>query len=197
MMVSDSVPDCDLSQFRKSVPKGTRHGTKYKNHGQQIMRLGVISDTHGMLRPAVAEVFRGVDRILHCGDVGSPKILDKLALIAPVSAAYGNTDGFDVRNRSSRVVRLDCGGRVLVALHGDQFGMPTAAVLRSEFPDAEIILFGHTHKPLIEQLTDGPTVMNPGAAGAVRISCRPTVGVMELTDGNAPVARIVELDSAG
>ena len=116
------------------------------------MRLGVISDTHGMLRPAVVDVFREVDRIVHCGDVGSPRILDQLALVAPVSAAYGNTDGFDVRARSSRVVRLECNGRSIIALHGDQFGMPTPRVLKGEFSDADIILFGHTHKPLIEHL---------------------------------------------
>jgi len=160
------------------------------------MRLGVISDTHGMLRPTVSEVFRNVDRILHCGDVGSPQILDQLALLAPVSAAYGNTDRFDVRSRSSRVVRLECDGRITVALHGDQFGMPTPAILREEFPDADIILFGHTHRPLIEDLSGSVTVMNPGAAGAVRISCRPTVGVLEIEEGVAPVARIVALDSS-
>ena len=92
------------------------------------MRIGVISDTHGMLRPTVREAFRDVDRIIHCGDVGSPEILDRLALLAPVSAAYGNTDRFDVRNRSSKVVRLDCDGRNVIALHGDQFGMPNCMI---------------------------------------------------------------------
>jgi predicted phosphodiesterase len=95
------------------------------------------------------------------------------------------------------VVRLDCDGRVTVALHGDQFGIPTPTVLRGEFPDAEIILYGHTHKPLIEQVSEGTTVLNPGAAGAVRCSCRPTVGIIELVNGIAPVARIVTLDAAG
>jgi putative phosphoesterase len=160
------------------------------------MRLGVISDTHGMLRPTVRDVFRDVDRIVHCGDVGSPQILDQLALLAPVSAAYGNTDGFDVRARCSKVVRLECNGLVTIALHGDQFGMPTPGALKDEFPDAGIILFGHTHKPVIQQLGGTVTVMNPGAAGAVRVSCRPTVGIIEL-DGDSPtVARIVSLDAS-
>ncbi len=159
------------------------------------MRLGVISDTHGMLRPTVAEVFRDVDRIVHCGDVGSPHILDQLALLAPVSTAYGNTDGFDVRARSTKVVRLVCEGRVTIALHGDQLGMPTPTALMDEFPDAEIILYGHTHKPLIEHLEGSVTVMNPGAAGAVRVSCRPTVGILEWEGDSAPVARIVSLDA--
>lgn len=159
------------------------------------MRLGVISDTHGMLRPRVREVFRDVDRIVHCGDVGSPQILDQLALLAPVSVAYGNTDGFEVRARGSKVVRLEVDGRITVALHGDQFGMPTPGVLKGEFPDADIILFGHTHKPLIEQLGAAVTVMNPGAAGAVRCGCRPSVGILELDGGSAPLARIETLDA--
>jgi putative phosphoesterase len=160
------------------------------------MRIGVISDTHGMLRPAVRDVFKNVDRILHCGDVGSPFILEQLALLAPVSATYGNIDNFDVRSRCTRVVRLECDGRITVALHGDQFGMPTPAMLCKEFPDAELILFGHTHRPVIEQLNGGVTVMNPGAAGAVRVSCKPTVGIIELAEGVAPKARIVALGAA-
>jgi len=161
------------------------------------MRVGVISDTHGMLRPTVAEVFRDVDRIIHCGDVGSPNILDQLALLAPVSTAYGNTDGFDVRARSTRVVRLECNGHITIALHGDQFGMPTPRVLIDEYPDADIILYGHTHKPLIAQPGGTVTVMNPGAAGAVRVSCRPTVGIIDLDGDFEPVARIVSLDAPG
>ena len=161
------------------------------------MRLGVISDTHGMLRSAVRDVFREVDRIVHCGDVGSPHILDQLALLAPVSTAYGNTDGLEVRARSTRVVRLECNGHITIALHGDQFGVPTPRVLMDEYPDADIILYGHTHKPLIEQKGGTVTVMNPGAAGAVRVSCRPSVGIIELNGDSPPVARIVSLDASG
>jgi len=150
-----------------------------------------------MLRPAVEDVFRGVDRIVHCGDVGSPRILDQLALLAPVSAAYGNTDGYDVRARSTKVVRLEDKGVVTIAMHGDQFGIPTARILVDEFPDADILLFGHTHKPLIEYPGGSVVVMNPGAAGAVRCSCRPSVGIIELGDGFPPVARIVPLDTPG
>ena len=157
------------------------------------MRLGVISDTHGMLRPEVIEAFRDLDRIIHCGDVGSLRILDQLALLAPISAAYGNTDGFDVRARCSRTVKLECDHRITVALHGDQFGIPGPGMLMNEFPDAEIILFGHTHKPLIEILNGSVTVMNPGAAGAVRDGCRPSVGIIELESGSPPLTRIVPL----
>jgi len=161
------------------------------------MRIGVISDTHGMLRPKVREAFSKVERIIHCGDVGPRHVLDHLETLAPVSVAYGNTDGFDIRLESSRVVRLDWSGKTIIALHGDQFGMPTPRKLQDEFPDADVILFGHTHKPLIELLDDSVTIMNPGAAGAVRNHCRPSVGILNLEVGTIPDARIVPLDSAG
>ncbi len=159
------------------------------------MRIGVISDTHGMLRPSIRSRFNNVDRIVHCGDVGSPQIIDELAMLAPVSVAYGNTDGYDVRSRGSRVVRLDCAGRVTIALHGDQFGTPTPGELKDEFPDADIILFGHTHKPLIDQSNGTVLVMNPGAAGPVRCSCRPSVGIIDLDGDSLPVAKTVLLDA--
>lgn len=161
------------------------------------MRIGVISDTHGMLRPTVEGAFQGVDQIIHCGDVGEPNIIDRLAVIAPVAVAYGNTDGFDVRSRSTRVVRLECEGRTIIALHGDQLGMPTPIILKDEFPDADIILYGHTHKPLVERVDVGVVVMNPGAAGAVRCSCQPSVGLIELDGVAEPFAQIVSLNSAG
>ena len=73
--------------------------------------------------------------------------------------------------------------------------MPTPRALMDEFPDAGIILYGHTHKPLIEQPGGTVTVMNPGAAGAVRVSCHPSVGIIDLNGDAMPVARIVSLDA--
>ena len=71
------------------------------------MRIGVISDTHGLLRPEVFEVFDRVDYILHAGDVGPESILDELATIAPVTAVYGNTDGWALRRRLPQVARIE------------------------------------------------------------------------------------------
>ncbi|HSE65399.1 MAG TPA: metallophosphoesterase family protein, partial [Gemmatimonadales bacterium] len=112
------------------------------------MRLGIISDTHGLLRPEVFEVFREVDRILHAGDIGSVALLDELEAIAPVTAVYGNTDGFDLRNRLPAVVETRIEGLDFVVTHGDQFGSPTPELLSEAYPTAEVIVFGHTHKPL-------------------------------------------------
>lgn len=157
------------------------------------MRLGIISDTHGRLRPEVLDAFAGVDHILHGGDVGPAELLDQLAKLAPVTAVYGNVDGLEVRQRCPKVARVELDGFIVVVTHGDQFGSPTPAILRREFPDAEIIVYGHTHKSLLELVDKTVTVMNPGSAGAARFGVPPSVGIMELEPGIPPRARLVPL----
>ncbi len=157
------------------------------------LRLGIISDTHGRLRPEVFEVFRGVGHILHGGDVGSWDVLTDLQSIAPVTAVYGNVDGSDVRSNLLQVAELELDGFEIVVTHGDQFGHPTPAKLHEAFPRAEIIVFGHTHLPLLEFVEKTVTVMNPGAAGPARFGAAPTVGIMELEPGIPPRARLVRL----
>jgi uncharacterized protein len=157
------------------------------------MRIGVIADTHGLLRPEVFDVFRDVDHIVHSGDVGSPAILDELAAIAPVTAVYGNTDGWDIRNRLPQVARLELDGFTIVVTHGDQFGSPTPEKLQAAFPDAEIIVYGHTHRPLLMLVDVVVTVMNPGGAGPRRFDLPASVGVLELEPGIPPRGRLVPL----
>ncbi len=157
------------------------------------MRLGIISDTHGTLRPEVFEVFAEVDQILHGGDIGPLDLLTELEALAPVTAVFGNTDGFDVRSRCPQVARLDLDGFNVVVTHGDQFGSPTPALLCGAFPEAEIIVYGHTHRPRLELVDRTVTVMNPGAAGAPRFGVPPSVGIMELEPGIPPRARLVPL----
>ena len=157
------------------------------------MRLGVISDTHGLLRPEVFEVFKEVDHILHGGDVGKPEILTELEALAPVTAVYGNVDGFALRSRLPRVGEIELDGFAVVVTHGDQFGHPTPAKLYAAFPRAEIIVYGHTHKPLLELVDRTVTVMNPGGAGQPRFGLRPSVGILELEPGIPPRGRVVEL----
>lgn len=157
------------------------------------MRLGIISDTHGLLRPEVLDVFSRVDQILHGGDVGSLMVLDELGKLAPVAAVYGNVDGLEVRSRCPQVARLELDGFTVVVTHGDQFGSPTPEILHREFPDAEIIVYGHTHRALLELVDKTVTVMNPGSAGAARFGIPPSVGIMELEPGIPPRARLVNL----
>ena len=157
------------------------------------MRLGIIADTHGQLRPQVFEVFAGVDHILHGGDVGPVALLEELQTIAQVTAVYGNTDGIALRARLPQVARLQLDGFRIVVTHGDQYGSPTPEKLNAAFPDAEIIVFGHTHRPLLTVVDQVVTVMNPGAAGPARFDLRPSVGIMELEPGIPPRARLLPL----
>ena len=156
------------------------------------MRLGVISDTHGLLRVEVLEVFGGVDHILHCGDVGKWDVIIELQALAPVTAVYGNVDGPEIQ-RLPKVAEVELDGFRIVVTHGDQLGSPTPAKLHETFPDAEIILYGHTHKPLLELVDKTVTVMNPGGAGAPRFGLLPSVGILELEPGIPPRGRIVGL----
>jgi len=157
------------------------------------MRVGVISDTHGLLRPEVFDVFKKVDHILHAGDVGEAQILIELEALAPVTAVYGNADPPDLRARLPQVAHLELDGFDIVVTHGDQFGHPTPAKLHEAFPRAEIIVYGHTHKPQLELVDRTVTVMNPGGAGHARFHLKPSVGIMELEPGIPPRARLVEL----
>lgn len=157
------------------------------------MRLGIISDTHGTLPPEVFEVFEGVDHILHAGDVGSADILTELEALAPVTAVYGNTDGWGLRAKLPRVAKLRLDGFDIVVTHGDQFGTPTPEALHEAFPEGEILVFGHTHQPLVETVDVVVTAMNPGSAGAPRDGLPPSVGIMELEPGIPPRARLVPM----
>lgn len=157
------------------------------------MRLGVISDTHGLLRPEVFDAFEGVDHILHAGDVGKPDILSDLQALAPVTAVYGNTDGAELRRMLPDVASVELDGFDIVVTHGDQLGSPTPDALHRAFPDAQIIVYGHTHRPLLTIVDVVVTVMNPGGAGARRFKLPPSVGILELEAGIPPRGRILPL----
>ena len=157
------------------------------------MRLGIIADTHGLLRPEVFDVFGEVDHILHAGDIGSLDLLRELEAIAPVTAVYGNSDGWDLQNQLPEIVQQTIEGFDFLLIHGHQFGAPTPEALNQAYPDAEVIVFGHTHKPLLTTVDLVVTVMNPGGAGRRRFNLPPSVGIMELEPGIPPRARLVAL----
>jgi putative phosphoesterase len=157
------------------------------------MRLGIISDTHGLLRPQVFEVFEQVDHILHAGDIGPPELLTELEAIAPVTAVYGNTDGWDLRGRLPEVVQTRIDGFEFLLIHGHQLGSPTPEALHLAYPDAEVIIFGHTHRPLLKTVDLVVTAMNPGGAGQRRFNLQPSVGILELEAGIPPRGWIVSL----
>lgn len=146
--------------------------------------LGLISDTHGLLRPGVHEALTGVELILHSGDVGGSGILDELRLIAPVKAVRGNTDLPGEPGLSEEVVVAIDGIQVHVS-HGHEVGSPTPAKLAARY-DADVVVFGHTHRSLVTRLGK-QLFVNPGAAGPKRFNLTPSVGRLTITGGNAEV----------
>ena len=148
------------------------------------MVIGLISDTHGLLRPAVFEALAGVDLILHAGDVGGHSILVELAAIAPVRAVYGNTDTPGDPSLAPSV-NLDVEGVSIHVSHGHELGSPTPEKLLSRY-DADVLVFGHTHKPLIER-SGTRLVVNPGAAGPKRFNLKPSVAKMRVEQGDVTV----------
>jgi putative phosphoesterase len=146
--------------------------------------VGLISDTHGLLRPGVHEALTGVELILHSGDVGGSGILDELRLIAPVRAVFGNTDPMDEPELAEELVIAIDGLRVHVS-HGHEVGSPTPAKLAVRY-DADVIVFGHTHRPLVSRVGT-QLFVNPGAAGPQRFNLTPSVGRLTIVGGKAEV----------
>ena len=146
--------------------------------------IGLISDTHGLVRAGVHEALSGVELILHAGDVGGDAILQELRLIAPVRAVFGNTD---VPGDPALVERIDLevGGVHLHVSHGHEIGSPTPAKL-AECYDADVVVYGHTHQQLVTRL-DGRLFVNPGAAGPRRFNLKPSVGRLTIVGGRAEV----------
>lgn len=129
-----------------------------------------------MLRPEVLRVFEGVDLIFHAGDVGRHSVLEALRAIAPVHAVAGNVDLPDCGLPAAIDLEVD-GVRVHVS-HGHELGTPTPERLAARY-DADVIVFGHTHRALTTRV--GKTlVINPGAAGPARFKLRPSVALLEL-----------------
>ena len=152
--------------------------------------VGLISDTHGLLRPSVHEALKGVSIILHAGDVGGPEILDELRMIAPVYAVFGNTDPVGDPNLTQEVVVPVADVEVHVS-HGHELGSPTPEKLLSTYSQ-QVLVYGHTHKQLVTR-ADGRLVVNPGAAGPRRFDLAPSVARLTIKGHEAEV-EIVPLD---
>jgi putative phosphoesterase len=150
----------------------------------QTRVVGLISDTHGLLRPGVHEALTGVDLILHSGDVGGSEILDELRMIAPVKAVFGNTDPEDHPELTEAITVAIDGIRVHVS-HGHEVGSPTPAKLAVRY-DADVVVFGHTHRPLVSRLGN-QLFVNPGAAGPKRFDITPSVARLTIDRGRAEV----------
>ncbi|NUR54667.1 MAG: metallophosphoesterase family protein [Acidobacteria bacterium] len=149
------------------------------------MVIGLISDTHSLVRPEVFDALKEVALILHAGDVGGRSVLDELNAIAPVRAVFGNTDvPGDPHLESS--IDVDVDGVSIHVSHGHELGSPTPDRLLERYR-ADVIVYGHTHKALVER-RGGRLVVNPGAAGPRRFNLRPSVARLIVAAGRADVA---------
>lgn len=160
------------------------------------MRVVVLSDTHAPRRwrgcpPAVAEHLRGAEVILHAGDVCVAGVLDELSAVAPVYAVAGNNDGPDVVGWGAPPTHeLELGGLRVAMIHdaGQRDGRP--ARMRRLFPDADLVVFGHSHIPL-DHTGAGIRIFNPGSPTDRRRQPHGTIGLLDIEDGRLVGARIV------
>ena len=140
------------------------------------MRVGVISDTHGLLRPEAIVAMRGFDHILHAGDIGNPAILDQLRRLAPLTAIRGNIDRSGPCALLPATEWIELAGHKLYMLHdiNELDRNPAAAGLAA-------IISGHSHKPSI-RWREGVLYFNPGSAGPRRFKLPISVGILEIED---------------
>jgi uncharacterized protein len=157
------------------------------------VKLGIISDTHGLYDEAVNKIFAGVDRIIHAGDIGKLEIIDRLETIAPVFAVEGNNDWFG-QYPTERLEEIS-GRRVLIRhIFGELHQLDASAHRTLETYRPDLLIFGHSHRPYQHQL-DRTLLFNPGSAGPRRFNLPRTVGLITLTRTDID-ARIIHLDGA-
>ena len=148
--------------------------------------IGVISDTHGLLRPEAAHAIRGVEKILHAGDIGKPEVLTGLASIAPVTAVRGNIDSGDWAAAIPETEQIDIGGVHIYMLHD----LKELSIDPAE-GGFRVIISGHSHKPFVEERA-GVLYVNPGSAGPRRFKLPVCLAYLTMRSG-VPSAEIVNL----
>lgn len=139
-----------------------------------VNRIGVIADTHGLLRPEVLEVFANVDHILHAGDIGGEDVIESLRAIAPVTFVDGNNDDSD----GCDIVRVTIGGLRILLTHILPRPQEPRPEVREALPSVDLLIFGHSHLPHNEVL-DGVRFFNPASAGPRRFDYPISVGIIE------------------
>ena len=154
-----------------------------------MTRLGLISDTHGLLRPQALAALAGCERIVHAGDIGDASILEALTRIAPVIAVRGNNDREPWADAVPEQISFEVGSLRIHLLH--EIAHLRLAALQ---PSPQIVIYGHSHKPLVES-RDGVLYVNPGSAGPRRFKLPISVAELLIDSGGRPSARILELPS--
>ena len=150
------------------------------------LRIGLISDTHGLLRPEALDHLRGCHHIVHGGDIGSPRILEALAALAPLTAVRGNNDRDDWARHVPETAVVQCGAVRLYVIHDlSELAMDAAA------EGVRVVVSGHSHQPRVEE-RGGVLYVNPGSAGPRRFRLPIAVGEL-VVEGERVEPRIVEL----
>jgi len=139
--------------------------------------IGVISDTHGLLRPEALQALRGSEHIIHAGDVGAPEILDRLSQIAPVTAIRGNVDKEPWARRLAETEVVELGGISIYVLHD-----LARLDLKPEAAGFGVVIYGHSHVPK-QETKNGVLYLNPGSAGARRFKLPVTMGRITVSGG--------------
>jgi uncharacterized protein len=152
-----------------------------------MARVGLISDTHGLLRPEAASFLCGSDFIVHAGDIGSPAILEELRRIAPVTVVRGNNDSAAWARGIRETEILQAGEKRIYVLHN-----VAELALDPVAAGFQVVVSGHSHKPRMER-RDGVLYVNPGSAGPRRFKLPICVGELRI-EGGSIEARVVELD---
>ncbi|MFL9814121.1 metallophosphoesterase family protein [Stutzerimonas sp. VN223-3] len=150
------------------------------------MRIGVISDTHGLLRPEALAVLQGCERIIHGGDIGKPEVLDVLREIAPLEVIRGNVDSDAWAAMIPERLDLRLGGLRIHVLH-DLKTLDLDPVAEG----IDVVIAGHSHQPVIEQ-REGVLYLNPGSAGRRRFKLPISLALLDIEDGQ-PRAQLVTL----
>ncbi len=153
-----------------------------------MSRYGLVSDTHGLFEPRLAELFVGCERLLHAGDVVGAQVIEALAQLAPVDVVRGNNDvGPDGEKLPSHVV-VPVGGLSALVLH--ELGKPGRPVLPArrliDTLDVKIVVYGHSHQPAVE-VRNGVLFVNPGSAGPHRFRLPRAAGILEVEGRSARV----------
>jgi len=150
------------------------------------MRIGIVSDTHGLLRPETIEWLAGVHHIVHAGDIGRPEVISGLRKIAPVTAIRGNIDKGEWATHLPHTALVELGGRCIYVLHNlKELDLDPAAT------GIDVVVSGHSHRPKIETV-GGVLYLNPGSAGPRRFTLPIALATLDLTR-NALRPRIHEV----
>lgn len=163
--------------------------------GRAAATVALVSDTHGRLRPAALDLCRGADLVLHAGDVGDPRVLTDLATAAPVRAVWGNMDGREVRRETTEDLEVTVAGVRIAVAHGHR--VRDYDDLLDRYPEARVVVHGHSHEPKEDRRPGGRMVVNPGSAGPRRPGKPVTAARLEIGPDGELELEIRDLERGG